>query len=105
MVSKTRVSSKARSCSKTARTTLSDIRCENDSLNPESIVGQASSRRALDTPDERGVACMYPLSEVGCSSDALNVNVDVVREILRHPEPVSADAREVACNPHDDEFE
>ena len=46
----------------------------------------------------------YALTGVGCYNDALNVNVDVVREILRHPEPVSADARGVACNPRDDEL-
>ena len=39
-----------------------------------------------------------------CNSDALNVNIDVVGEIPRHPEPGSADAREVACNPRDDGF-
>ena len=46
---------------------------------------------------------MYPLSDVGCDSDALNVNIDVVGEILRHTEPGSADAREVARNPRDDD--
>ena len=31
------------------------------------------------------------MSDVGCDSDALNVNIDVVGEIPRHPEPGSAD--------------
>ena len=48
---------------------------------------------------------MYPLSDVGCDSDALNVIIDVVGEISRHPEPGSAGAREVAHNPHDNEIE
>ena len=41
----------------------------------------------------------YPLSDVGCDSDALNVNTDVVVEKARHPDPGLADAREVARNP------
>ena len=44
-----------------------------------------------------------PLSDVGCDSDAMNVNIDVVGDILWHPEPGSADAREVARNPRDDD--
>ena len=48
------------------------------------------------------MAHKYPLSDVGCDSDALNVNIDVVAEISRHLEPRSADAREVARNPRDD---
>ena len=35
------------------------------------------------------------MSDVGCGSDALNVNIVVVGEIPRHPEPGSADVREV----------
>ena len=46
---------------------------------------------------------MYPLSNVAFDSDALNVNIDVVGEIPRHPEPGPADAREVTRNPHDDD--
>ena len=38
--------------------------------------------------DERGVTRKYPLSDVGCDGDALNVNIHVVGEIPRHPEPV-----------------
>ena len=53
--------------------------------------------------DERGEARTYPLSDVGCDSDALTVNIDVVGEIPRHPEPDSAGAREVARNPRDDD--
>ena len=53
--------------------------------------------------DERGVTRKYPLSDVGCDSDALNVNIDVVGEIPRHPEPGSADARDVARNTQDDD--
>ena len=45
----------------------------------------------------------YPLSDVCCDSDALNVNIDVVGEIPRHPEPGSADASEVTRNPRDDD--
>ena len=44
-----------------------------------------------------------PLTDVGCNSDALNVNVDIVGEIPRHSEPGSADAREVARNPRDND--
>ena len=51
------------------------------------------------------MARKYRLSDVGCDSDALNVNIDVVGEIPRNPEPGSADAREVSRNPRDDEFE
>ena len=40
-----------------------------------------SSHRGLDQSDERGVACAYPLSDDGCDSYALNVNVDVVDKI------------------------
>ena len=46
---------------------------------------------------------MHPLCDVGCDSDALNVNVDVVGVIPRHPEPGSADVRELARNPRDDD--
>ena len=45
----------------------------------------------------------YPLSDVCCDSDALNVNIDVVGEIPRHPDLRSADAREVARNSRDDD--
>ena len=41
------------------------------------------------------MARKYPLSDIGCDSDALNVNIDVVGELPRHPKPGSADAREV----------
>ena len=44
---------------------------------------------------------MYPLSDVGCDSDALNVNIDVFGYIPRYPDPVSADACEGARNPRD----
>ena len=64
----------------------------------------ASSHRGLNPSDERGVAHKYPLSDVGCDSDALNVNIDVVGETPRHPEPGSTDAREVARNPRDDDI-
>ena len=43
------------------------------------------------------------MSDVGCDSDALHVNIDVVDEIPRHPDPGSADAREVARNPRDED--
>ena len=43
------------------------------------------------------------MSDVGCGSDALNVNIDVVSGIPRHPEPGSEDAREVARNPRNDD--
>ena len=89
--------------SKAARTPLSDSRCESNVLNAESTVDQASSHRGLNPSDERGVARKYPLNDVGCDSDALNVNIDVVGEIPRHPEPVSADSREVARNPRDND--
>ena len=49
------------------------------------------------------MARKHPLSDVGCDSDVLNVNIDTVGEIPRHPEPGSADAREVARNPRDDD--
>ena len=49
------------------------------------------------------MARMYPLSDFGCDSDALNVNVNVVGEISNHPEPGSANAREVARNPRDED--
>ena len=51
------------------------------------------------------MARKYPLSDVGSDSDALNVNIDVVGEIPRHPEPSSVDAREVSRNPRGDEIE
>ena len=47
------------------------------------------------------MARKYPLSDVGFDSDTLNVNIDVAGKITRHPEPGSADAREVARNPRD----
>ena len=53
--------------------------------------------------DERGVTRKYPLSDVVCDSDALNVNTDIVGEIPRHLEPGSADASEVTRNPRDDD--
>ena len=89
--------------SEAARTPLSGSRCESNVLNAESVVDQASSHRELNPSDEREVARKYPLCDVGCDSDALNVNIDVVGEILRHTEPGSADAREVARNPRDDD--
>ena len=48
---------------------------------------------------------MYPLSDVGCDSNAPNVKCDVVSEISRHPEPGSADARQVARISRDRGFE
>ena len=82
---------------------LSDSCCEINVLNAESIVDQASSHRGLNTSDERGVARKYPLSDVGFDSDTLNVNIDVVGEIPRHPEPGSADARGMERNTQDDD--
>ena len=88
----------------TARTPLSDIRCKNNILNAESIVDQASSHRGLNPAYERiKMARMYPLSDVGCDSDALNFNVDIFGEMPRHPDPGSADTREVARNLRDDD--
>ena len=89
--------------SEAARTPLSDSSCEINVLNAESFVDQASSHRGLNPSDERGVARKYPLSDVGCDSNALNVNIDVVGEITRHPEPGAANACEVARNPRDDD--
>ena len=89
--------------SEAARTRLSDSRCRINVLNSESIVDQASSHRGLNPSYERGVARKYPLSAVGCDSDALNVNIDVVGKIPRHPESGSADLRKVARNPRDDD--
>ena len=43
------------------------------------------------------------MSDVGCDSDELNFNINIVVEISRHPEPGSSDAREVARNPCDDD--
>ena len=48
---------------------------------------------------------MYPLIDVNCDSDALYVNLDAIGARHRHPEPGSADAREVASNPRDDKIE
>ena len=87
-----------------ARNPLSDSRCERNVLNAESIVNQAPSHRGLNPSDKRGATHKYPLSDVGCDSDALNVNIDVVGQIPRHPEPGSADAREAALNPRDEDF-
>ena len=41
--------------SETARTLLSSSSCENETLNDQSIVDQASSHRGLDPSDERVV--------------------------------------------------
>ena len=71
--------------SEAARTPLSNSRCEINVLNAESIVDQESSHRGLNPSDERGVARKYPLIDVGCDSDALNVNIDIVGEVPRHP--------------------
>ena len=90
--------------SEAARTPLSDIRCERNVLSAKIIVDQASSNRGLNPSVERGVARKYPLSDVGCDIDALNVNIDVVGEIPRHTEPGSADAREVTRNLRDENF-
>ena len=49
------------------------------------------------------MARKYPLSDVGCDRDALNVNIDVVGKIPMHPGPGSADAREVARNSRDED--
>ena len=89
--------------SEAARTPISDSLCESNVLNAESIPDQASSHRGLNPSNDRGVARKYPLSDVGRDSDALNVSIVVVGEIPRHPEPGSADAREVARNPRDDD--
>ena len=40
--------------SEAARTPISETRCENNVLNDESIVDQASSHRGLKLSDERG---------------------------------------------------
>ena len=47
---------------------------------------------------------MYPLSDVGCIGDALNVDHDIAGELSRHPDLGLADAREVARRPRDGEF-
>ena len=49
------------------RTSLSNNRCHNDPPNTESVVAEASSHRELYPSDERGVAYMYPQSDVGCN--------------------------------------
>ena len=64
-----------------------------------------SSHRGLDPSDERVVEYIYSLNEVGSDSDALNVDVDVAGEIPRHPWHGSTDAREVARNPCNGEFD
>ena len=51
------------------------------------------------------MARMYPLSEIGCDSDSLNVSFDIVGEVTRHSEPGSTDTCEVARNLRYGKFE
>ena len=64
--------------SETARTPLSDTRCDSESLNAESIVGQMPSYQGLCPADERGVTRKYSLSDVDGDVNALNVISDIV---------------------------
>ena len=59
-----------------AHTPLSESCCEDNVLNAKSIVDQVSSHRGLNPSDERGISRKYPLSDVGCNSDALNANIE-----------------------------
>ena len=62
----------------TAHIPSSDIRCDNESRNAEGIVDLKSSHHGPSPSGERGVAHQYPLSDVACDSDALNVEYDIV---------------------------
>nr|CCA27706.1 reverse transcriptase putative [Albugo laibachii Nc14] len=83
----------------TARTPLSDTRCDNESLKAESIVGLVPSHQGLDPANERGVARVNPLSGVSCNNESLDVIEDIIGETPRHQRRDLSDARGVACNP------
>ena len=70
--------------SETARTPLSDTRCDSESLNAESIVGQRLSHQGLCPADERGVTRKYSLSDVDGDVNALKVISDIVGSLPRH---------------------
>ena len=65
-------------------------------MNAESIDYQASTHLGLYPSNERRVARMYILSDVGCDRDSQNVYCDIVGEIIRHQEYGITDARGVA---------
>ena len=71
--------------SETARTPLSDTRCDNESLNAGSIVGQRSSHQGLCPADGRGVASKYSLSDIDGDVNALNIANDIVDNLSKHP--------------------
>ena len=81
--------------SETARTPLSDTRCDSESLNAESIVGQRPNHQGLCPADERGTMRKYSLSDVDGDVNALNVIIEIVDNMSRHPN----DACEVARFP------
>ena len=74
--------SSADQCSETrsdsARTSLSDTRTDNESLNATSITGLEPSNKGLKSSDTREVErANQPLSDVDCNSDPLNVSNDI----------------------------
>ena len=60
-----------------ARTLLSNSRSDNESLNAESIVDLEPDHQRLDPRNEREVARINPLSDVGCDSGSLDVGNDI----------------------------
>ena len=44
------------------------------------------NRQVINPSDDRGVARMYPLGDLGCDSDVLNFSRDIVGETPRHLE-------------------
>ena len=84
--------------SETARTPLSDTRCDNESLNAESIVGQRPNHQGQCPADERGVTRKYSLSDVDGDVNVRKVISDIVGNLPRHPN----DACEVARSPLSD---
>ena len=68
-------------CSKTrsevVRTPRSNTRSNNESLNASSNVGLEPGHQGLDPSDARGIARIYPPSDIGCNRDSLDVGNDI----------------------------
>ena len=87
--------------SETARTPLSDTCRAKEALDAKNIFDLRPTHQDPIGSDERGVA-----SDVDCDRVSLNVAIDIVGEMLRHPGigPIGAPGL-ARINPLGDEFE
>ena len=81
---------------------MSVTRCDNESLNADSIVDLGPKHSELSSHNVCGVARKHPQSGVGRGGTTLNVGNDIVGETPRHSGLCPTNACEVARTPLDD---